>query len=217
MEFDTRWRHPFFAVVSGPSQSGKSTFVKRLIENRAQLINPKPAGVVWCYSQQQPLYSSLRYDPEITFMHGIPEDLSQLRNRLLIFDDLMTELKNNKDLVMLTTRGCHHLNISCIHIVQNLFCGDRTSRINSQYITLMKNPSDQLQISNLAKQVFPKNTKYFHEAFEDACSSPHGYLLLDMHQHTPDNLRLRTNIFPGEATIVYTPINKSLWKCTNQS
>lgn len=123
---------------------------------------------------------------------------------------------DSKILTMLTTRGCHHLNISCMHLVQNAFFGDRTFRINSQYTVLMKNPADQLQVSNLARQMFPKNTKYFHEAYEDACGKPHGYLLIDSHQETPDHMRLRTHIFPGESTIVYTPINKSTWKCASQ-
>lgn len=212
---DTRWQHPFSAVVAGPSKSGKSTFVRQLIENRSQLIFPKPSRVVWCYTQQQPLYDQLRNDPEITFMQGVP-DFSSLKNCLVIFDDMMQELKNDKSLIMLTTRGCHHLNISCIHIVQNVFFGDRTARVNSQYIVLLKYPSDKLQVNNLARQLFPENTKYFHESFEDATSKPHGYLLLDLSQTTPDNLRLRTNIFPGEQTIVYTPINRNTWKCSGQ-
>lgn len=156
-----------------------------------QMMVPKPEGVVWCYTQEQPLYTAFRYDPEVKFVQGIPE-LPQLKNKLVIFDDMMQELKSDKDLVMLTTRGCHHLNISCMHIVQNLFFGDRTSRINSQYLVLMKNPADQLQVSTLARQMFPQNTKYFHEAYEDACSKPHGYLLIDAHQKTSDSLRLRT-------------------------
>lgn len=194
---------------------GKSSFVKLLIENRSQLISPKPEGVIWCYTQQQPLYDSLHNDPEITFVQGVP-DTESLRNKLVIFDDMMQELKNDQALVMLTTRGCHHLNISCIHIVQNLFFGDRTSRVNSQYLVLLKNPSDQLQVNTLARQLFPRNVKYFHEAFEDATAKPHGYLLVDLSQATPDHCRLRTNIFPNEQTIVYTPINKHAWKCTSQ-
>lgn len=121
---------------------------------------------------------------------------------------MMQELKDDPNLLVLTTRGCHHNNNSAIHIVQNLFFGNRTSRINSKYIVLLKNPPDKLQINTLAKQVFPNNIKYFYESYEDATKNPHGYLLLDLSQQTPDNLRLRTNIFPDETTVVYTPINR---------
>jgi hypothetical protein len=96
--------------------------------------------------------------------------------------------------------------------VQNLFFGDRTSRVNSKYIVLLKNPPDKLQIRNLARQVFLENVNYFNESYEDATKDAHGYLLLDLSQQTPDNLRLRTNIFPDETTVVYTPIKRQGWK-----
>ncbi len=69
----------------------------------------------------------------------------------------------------------------------------------------MKNPSDQLQASTLAKQLFPGNTKYFMEAYKDACSESFSYLFIDLSQDTPDHLRLQTNIFPGQLNVVYVP------------
>ena len=211
---DTVWRHPFSAVVAGPSMAGKSSFVRRLIENRKEMIHPSPNRVYWCYAEEQPMYATLLADPDVTFVQGFP-DISEAQGALLIFDDLMMESKDNPFLTALATRGCHHRNISCIQIVQNLFFGGRTARINSQYIVLMKNPADKLQVATLARQLFPDNTKYFKEAYEDATRKPHGYLLLDLGQATPDHTRQRTCIFPGEVTIVYTPINRGTWKCTN--
>jgi len=58
----------------------------------------------------------------------------------------------------------------------------------------MKNPSDRLQIKNLGRQLFP-GSKHFEESFADATSKPYGYLLIDLTQTTPDNMRLRSNIF----------------------
>ncbi|GFO22441.1 hypothetical protein PoB_004894600 [Plakobranchus ocellatus] len=54
------------------------------------------------------------------------------------------------------------------------------------------------QISYLARQACPGNSKYVEEAYKDATHVPHGYLLLDLKQCTPDNLRLRTTIRPNE-------------------
>ena len=36
------------------------------------------------------------------------------------------------------------------------------------------------------------------EAFRDATSKPYGYLLIDCPQLTPEDIRLRTSILPGE-------------------
>ena len=53
--------------------------------------------------------------------------------------------------------------------------------------------------------MFPGQTHYVTEAYKSATEKPHGYLLFDLTQDTPDNLRLRTNIFPGELHTVFIP------------
>ena len=68
---------------------------------------------------------------------------------------------------------------------------------------VFRNPRDSLGITTLAKQMFPKHTDYLMEAFRDATSKPYGYLLIDCHQLTPEDIRLRTNILPGEKQYAY--------------
>ncbi len=199
--------HPFTCIVSGPTKSGKTTFVKQLIENRDSLIDTKIAKIWWCYTENQPLYKKIK---NVRFIEGLP-DFSMLKSysptpQLLILDDLMQETKGNAQIVQLFTRGCHHWNISIIHIVQNLFFdGLRTSRINSDYIVLFKNPADQLQSQILARQLYPTNMKYFLEAFADATKSPHGYLFIDLTQKAEDLHRLKTDILKHAPTI-YIPV-----------
>ena len=41
------------------------------------------------------------------------------------------------------------------------------------------------------------------EAYQDATSKLHGYLVVDCDTKSPRQLKLRTNIFPGEQTICY--------------
>jgi hypothetical protein len=115
-------------------------------------------------------------------------------------------MKKDSTLNQLFTRGSHHWNLSIIHIVQNAFFdGLRTSRINCQYLVLMKNPADKLQVRTLGRQIFP-GSKIFEEAFDDATYKPFCYLLADLNQTTPENLRLRTNIFPDDRyQVIYTP------------
>lgn len=63
--------------------------------------------------------------PNVIFTEGLPnfEDLKTNKtvHQLLILDDLMQELKGDKRLNELFTRGSHHWNLSIIHIVQNAF------------------------------------------------------------------------------------------------
>ena len=86
---DPRLKHPFTALVAGPTGCGKSTLVKQLVEHQAELIDPVPEQVLWYYGEWQPLYESM---PRVQFIEGLP-DMQTLQNqkrKLVIIDDLMT-------------------------------------------------------------------------------------------------------------------------------
>jgi hypothetical protein len=202
-------KHPFTAIIAGPTKAGKTVWVKNLILNSQAMISPQPEEIYYCYMEWQPLYQDLARIG-VRLVEGLP-DLAEFKTtttkrKLLVLDDLMQEMKTDKKLVQIFTRGSHHWNVSILHIVQNLFFeGLRTSRVNAQYLVLMKNPSDQLQAMTLAKQLYPGRTKYFMESYNDACSQSYGYLFIDLSQDTPEQQRLRTDIFPDQLNIVYVP------------
>ncbi len=201
------FKQPFTALVAGPTKAGKTVWVKNLILHADSMISPSPEKIYYCYTEWQPIYQELA-NLGVAMIEGLPA-MAELKKsnttpKLLILDDLMQEMKTDKKLVQLFTKGSHHWNLSVLHIVQNLFFeGLRTSRINAQYLILMKNPSDQLQATTLAKQLYPGKTQYFMEAYGDACSESFGYLAVDLSQDTPEDLRLQTNIFPGQMQTVY--------------
>jgi len=204
------FQHPFSCIVAGPSKAGKTVFASKFLKHIDSISTAKPVEIIWAFAEYQPNYKELTCIPRVRLCQGIPA-LTELRKdttqpKLVVFDDLMTDFKKDDSLVQLFTRGVHHWNISCIHIVQNLFfSGQRTARVNAHYMVLFKNPSDKLQVATLGRQLYPQKSKYFMEAFQDATDKPHTYLLVDMSQGCPDELRLRTNIFPGEVQIVYVP------------
>jgi len=195
-------------MVAGPTKAGKTVWVKNLVLHARTMIHPSPEEIYLCYTEWQPMYRDLSR-AGVIMTEGLP-DLTQLKldrkPKLLILDDMMQDMKSDKKLVQLFTRGSHHWNLSVMHIIQNLFFeGLRTSRVNAQYLVLMKNPSDRLQVSTLAKQLYPSKTKFFMEAYNDACNKSYGYLLVDLNQDTPDDMRLKTDVFPGQTCIVYVP------------
>jgi len=206
---DVRFQHPFNCIVGAPTKSGKTMLVKKIVEFSQEIITPPPQEIYWFYDQWQPAYQQLlQFQPSITFIEGFPKidemKINKEIPKLLILDDMM-ESAREKNLTHLFTIGSHHLNLSIIHIVQNMFFnGTRTSRINAQYLILLKNPADKLQVQNLGRQLFP-GSQYFLEAYEDATKVAYGYLLIDLTQNTPENFRLRTNIFPSDDVMyVYT-------------
>jgi len=71
IDFDPAFRHPSTYMVVGPSQSGKSRFVVKLIQCAHIIIRPPPERVIWCCGSNQPdLVLELRYCVE--FVEGIP-------------------------------------------------------------------------------------------------------------------------------------------------
>ena len=202
------FQHPFSCIVAGPSKAGKTVFVSKFLKHVDYICSTSPAEIIWAFAEYQPHYRELACNPRVRLCHGIPA-MTQLKQnvhipKLLVFDDLMNEFKRDETLVELFTKGVHHWNISCIHVVQNIFFGGlRTARINAHYLVLFKNPSDKSQVSALARQIYPGKSRQFIEAYQSSTAQPFTYLLIDMSQNCPEELRLRTNIFPGEVQFVY--------------
>ena len=44
---DPRWKHPFPALIAGPTCCGKSQFVKRLLESGEDIIDGAPENIIW--------------------------------------------------------------------------------------------------------------------------------------------------------------------------
>lgn len=147
------------------------------------------------------------------------EDIKTAKTDIIVIDDLMNELGDSKPLANLFTKGSHHMNISIIFILQNIFHQGKMMRnisLNTHYFFLMKNSRDKSQIISLARQLFPNNMKHLLEAYEDATSKPYSYIRIDTSQAIPDKYRLVTRLFEEElpsyypykfAPIIYVPKN----------
>ena len=204
---DPRWQHPFTCLVAGPTGSGKTRWVMNFINNISEMMQPSASRIIYSYGDRQPSYKTLPTGVELQDgMSNIAEYYQE--PTLLIIDDQMDEV--NKNVMRLFTKGSHHRNISIIYIVQNLFGKNkdyRTISLNAHYLVVFNNPRDKSQIIHLSKQMYPGENDYVKEAFALATREPYGYLLLDLKQTTPDALRLRGRIFPGEEKEVYVRKN----------
>lgn len=205
-------QHPFTSLVVGPTGSGKTRWLQQLLQR--EFIEPKPSRIVWCYAQWQPIYNEIQTDfPLVEFIEGLPDDIMQQwqpdKTNLLILDDLMARM--DERVSQLYTQGSHHLNLSVVTVLQNLFPkgkDPRTVSLNAHYIILFKNPRDCLQVATLGAQMHPGNGNKLLQAYKQATREPYSYMLIDLKQNTPDHCRLRTNIF-NEEPKVHQPVSKS--------
>ncbi|KAL3093850.1 hypothetical protein niasHS_004220 [Heterodera schachtii] len=232
--------------VAGCTGSGKSQWVDRLLSHIDLLVSEGPiTGVLYCYGEvndnvlrMQRMESAtndnnMEGKHSLRMCHGAPEEGDVEREAratggrlLLVLDDLMSGGLRCGFLDTVFTRGSHNWGVSVVLITQHLFTRElRIARNNCHYMVLMRNPAGALQIRNLGAQLFPGGAlRYFLEAYEDATAEPFGYLLVDMHPTTGQQLRLKTHIYPGEIKQQSTPkktqrggANKTLKKRTEGS
>jgi hypothetical protein len=195
---DLAWKHPFTAIVAGPSGSGKSRFVARFLEHADRMCDTRFARITWHHGSGG---GGGDGTPGVRYIAGPPDldDYDGSEPSLVIVDDMMREA--GSCVTDLFTKGSHHRNMSVFFITQNLFHqgrGQRDISLNAHYIVFFKNPRDRAQIKHLARQVYPENPRFLEEAYNDATREPHGYLLVDLKQSTPDEMRVRSSIFPDD-------------------
>ena len=196
MDYDIfKLHHPFSMLVAGPRGAGKSKFVKQSLK-RFIMTNP-PERIVWFYGRHQPdLFCSLAQEITcIEFYEGLPTNIEVMFDRskrnICIIDDLMQSASGNQLVENLFTNG-RHLNLSVVFVSQNLFYlgkNCRTIFLNSIYIVVFNNPTDQSQIRHLACQMFPSKPKFLQAAYEDAMKDLYRYFFLD-YPNSPEFARV---------------------------
>ena len=215
--YDPRLVWPYSLLLCGPTGYGKTTWIVEVLKSHEEFCTHTPKKLIWIYGVEQPdLFKTIKeiWAPhQCEFVEGFPEDLmSRLEKTndcgsLCIFDDVMNEVSSDATISKLFTRGRSHLGCSVVLMSQNIFpkgSQSRTISINAQYQVLFHNPRDSLQISILARQLCPLNSKDFLEIYKRATQRPYGYLFCCFTQSCPDEIRYRTNVLPCEyPSIVY--------------
>lgn len=194
-------------IVCGPSQSGKTEWVYKFINNSNELFDRPLKKIYYFYDVWQPGFSKLNSEVEI--IRGLPEenflrDLEPDMHKLLILDDQQLTALNSSIIADLFTKYSHHKNLSVILILQNLFHQGKFSRdisLNTHYFVLFKNPRDVNQIRILGRQLGQSN--HLINAYMKATRFPYSYLLIDLSPHSSTDYLTRTHIFPGEHPTVY--------------
>lgn len=203
--FDWRINHKSSLVCVGPSQSGKTTFVHKLLKYRHSddIFTHKLGTVHWHYGTYFDELSYYRDSDGYKLYEGLPNTLDHVQPfDVIVLDDLMVEAGQSKLVTELFTRIVHHRPCFLIMLVQNHYYQTKdakTRQINTKYNIFFKNPRDKGQILILGRQIFPEKAKFLKDVFDDATKSFYGYLFVDFHQDTPDNCRLRARILPEEA------------------
>ena len=120
------------------------------------------------------------------------------RKVLIIFDDMITDMINNKKLNPIITelfiRG-RNLNISIVFITQSYFKVPKDVRLNSTHFFIMKIPNkgelQQIALNHSSDIDF----KDFIKIYKKCTKEPYSFLVNDTTLQSSDPLRFRYNLF----------------------
>ena len=142
-------------ILAGPTMAGKTTFVCSLIKYRTYMFEWIFKRVIVFTPHPQSKYSNLRdsgyiddiYHEILQFedLHKLADTYKDCGGCIIVLDDIMADWNNGLKLDEVFTELCHHKNVTCILIVQNLFFQNKEYRVmglNSTYLCAFKNPRD---------------------------------------------------------------------------
>ena len=110
------------------TESGTARWVYQFLSHfRYMYDSDPPTQILYCYGIHQPLFDEMeRSLPNFTSKQGLPssEELDEFtmdrRHKMIVIDDLIQRVIQDKEIELLFTQGTHHRYVSVIIISQNL-------------------------------------------------------------------------------------------------
>jgi hypothetical protein len=173
---------------------GKTQLVLYLLQNADICMTTLPTEIVICYSCDQPFYDEFKQlDFPIILHKGVPKH-DPKPGSLILFDDLQSEADK---IVPYFIKLAHHCSVSVIYLTQNIFLKqNRDITLNSNYIIMFGSWRDKKQISTLASQIEPNNSKWIVKSYKNATKHAFTYILFDFTPTTIEEYRIRDSVIP---------------------
>jgi len=212
---DMKLQTPCALCITGPSQSGKSTFILKLIKYRDQMFNQTFKRLIYCQPANlcirgNPVFEQiLKEFPTAELVCGLP-DVTKLNldmdtsPKCIIIEDLMVELMNSAEMVHLFTVQVHHSNLTVLASNHNHFYNSRFAKSLSRnigYKVFFYNRLDLRELKMISAQI-SNNSNFLIECFNflmSKFSNNNAYILIDgSFQSKMKSLFVRSHIFPQE-------------------
>ncbi len=206
---------PCRLLCVGPSESGKTTLLLKLLEDNSVFDRPFRT-VLYCSPASLDVESlkGLRgacVGKTLEICTEIPHAFNEIAEiyqapTLIVFDDLLGHDPKKKDAILqLCTRASHHSKLSCFFAVQNPFAKSKSvdmttlsRNITGMFIMQLRN--DFYVYSLLNKRIFPERKNFLlmciNHAEEVGCR--YIYLNLDPHSPLPREISCCTALFNSE-------------------
>ena len=195
---DSKLQKPFRLLVGGGSGTGKSTLVKKLIDE-SHFDTPFDK-IIYCY----PDYLDdppLKFDQIVENKPGLC-DLQYFttvpKNSLIIYDDLMDECGKSDEIMKLFSVIARKRNLSVIFIVQNMYEKGkqfRNIRLNATGLVLF-NFYAAHDVNKRVLRDFGVQSNVPKHLMDQIYNRPFSYLYIDIHPQRKSNFAVvKGNIF----------------------
>ena len=203
-----QFRFPSQTTIIGATQSGKTSLVRKILENVDSSFEKPIDNIFWFYGVDND--GIPKHLQQITCFEGLPDidflKQHRFKNNVLVMDDLMNFFaRDKKSLHLLNDLFCvyaHHFNCAIFNLVQSAFTLPPTTRNNSTYLILMRNLSDASQIKNLLIQQFGEKWRGALQAYQSVMTKPYNAMLINNDPNADSNFRIMEE-FLDTCPIVY--------------
>jgi len=205
--------HPIRMVVAGPSGSGKSWLIVKMIQHREQLFSTKFHRILYCVPSKMSqihhhIFEEIKsFFPEAEFHLDLPKaDVIVGDNlpKLIILDDMMQQIFTSRFMEDVFIQHSHHSSCSIIFTSQNFFSNSKDKTIVRQcnYKIIFQSPSDLVLLRHISCQLKPDDSNFLIKIFDSLEKLfPHDdfkYVLVDGEPRSKmKQLRVRTHILPN--------------------
>ena len=116
-----RFFSPTTAMITGPTGSGKTKFVFKLLENLNTMFDVPVEKVYYFYGVWQDSFDN-KVIENLEFIQGLPDEtqikqIADSKHNLIIIDDLQMSAVNSPSITNLFSRDSHHRNLSVFLIL----------------------------------------------------------------------------------------------------
>ena len=203
---DSKLEKPFRLIVGGASGSGKTAFVKKLVdENHFSTPFNK---IVYCYPDYlcdipAEFDQIVEYQPgvcDLAYFAGLP------KNSLIILDDMMSECGNSEEIMKLFSVIARKRNLSVIFLVQNIYDKGkqfRSIRLNATGFVLFKFYA-ATDVTQRILRDLGCNELIKKRHLDQIYAKKFAYIFIDVHpERHSDICTIRSNIFERNYDIFY--------------
>ena len=124
---------PTSILLAGPTMSGKTSFVIKLLENADKMFKELPTNIMYCFLAWQPAFEKLKEIQNLTLHKGLPERTAITEfgllngHKVVIFDDMLKYIVNDVNIQEYVTVTSHHNNMTIMLLSQNVFAQGQTA------------------------------------------------------------------------------------------